>query len=276
MHTDLLFIPMGARWREVRAAALAAEAAGFSGIWTWDHLRDSSGGGAPTLEAWTLLSALAGITNRVMLGPLVLNVINRPPGLLANMAATLQEASGGRLLLGLGAGGDAASPYAQEQRMLEVVVEADAVRRQRVEEAVAVLRALWQPRPVTLEQAHYPLRGAAGFLHPEPPPPVIIAGFGPKMASLAGTHGDGFNTQAAHPQLAALLATARTAHATAGGAPDQFIATVFAGLAERWLRPNSPARQGLETLGVQRLILLVEPPFDPKQIKAAGRLLAGG
>ena len=81
MKTDLLLIPMSARWADMRAAALAAEDAGFDGLWTWDHLRDPDGDGGPGVpEAWTVLTALAEVTRRVSLGPLVLNVANRQPG----------------------------------------------------------------------------------------------------------------------------------------------------------------------------------------------------
>src|SRR5262245_54694096 len=94
MNIDLLLVPMGTRYADMRAAAVEAEAAGFDGVWTWDHLRDA--GGAPgegTVEAWTALTGLAEATRRVALGPLVLNAQNRHPGLLANMAATLQQVS---------------------------------------------------------------------------------------------------------------------------------------------------------------------------------------
>src|SRR5437870_11744181 len=111
MKTDLLLMPMSARYRDMRAAAVAAEEAGFDGLWTWDHLRDpdaASGPGVP--EAWTVLTALAEVTRRISLGPLVLNVANRHPGVLANMAATLQEVSRGRLPPGHGAGGSQRPP----------------------------------------------------------------------------------------------------------------------------------------------------------------------
>jgi alkanesulfonate monooxygenase SsuD/methylene tetrahydromethanopterin reductase-like flavin-dependent oxidoreductase (luciferase family) len=262
MKTDLLLIPMSARWRDMRAAALAAEEAGFDGLWTWDHLRDPdarTGPGVP--EAWTVLAALAEVTRRLFLGPLVLNVANRHPGVLANMAATLQAVSGGRLLLGIGAGGSRRTPYAAEQEAIGASVAPDAVRAERVVEAIGLMRRLWS--------------GHAGFLKPEPAPPIIVGGFGPRMAGIAGRHGDGFNTQAMHPRLADLVRVAHDEHAAAGRDPARFVVTVFAGLDERWLRPDSRARQALERVGVERLILLAEPPFDPDEIRGAGRMFAG-
>ena len=261
MKTDLLLIPMSARWADVRAVALAAEAAGFDGLWTWDHLRDpdDAGGGPGVPEAWTVLTALAEVTTRVALGPLVLNVANRAPGVLANMAATLQAVSGGRLLLGIGAGGNRRTPYAAEQAAIGQPVEADAVRAQRVVDAIALMRRLWT--------------GEAGFLRPEPSPPIIVGGFGPRMAAIAGRHADGFNTQAFHPRLAELVQRARDEHAASGRDGSRFVVTAFAGLDEGWLRPESRARQRLGQVGVERLILLVAPPFDASEIRAAGRLL---
>jgi len=274
VKTDLLLMPMGARWADMRAAAIAAESAGFDGIWTWDHLRDPDGGaGSRVPEAWTALSALAEVTGRVMLGPLVLNVNSRHPGILANMAATLQEVSGGRLLLGIGAGAHRRLPYAPEHESIGISVERDRIRAERVAEAAQVMRRLWAGDTTGFAGAHYRLERPSGFLRPDPPPPIIVGGFGPRMAGIAGAHGDGMNTQAGHPRLAELIRVAREAHAASGRDPARFIVTVFGGLRESYLIADSPARAALAALGVDRLILLVEPPFDAARIVAAGRRL---
>jgi alkanesulfonate monooxygenase SsuD/methylene tetrahydromethanopterin reductase-like flavin-dependent oxidoreductase (luciferase family) len=276
VKNDLLLVPMGARYAEMRAAAVAAEEAGFDGLWTWDHLRDPArpdGGGHGVPEVWTTLSALAEVTRRVALGPLVLNVGLRHPGLLANMAATLQQVSAGRLLLGLGAGGSRRTPYVAEQAALGLPVEPDRVRAERVAEAIQVMRRLWTGDASAFAGTHYRLERPTGYLRAGPPP-VIVGGFGPRMAAIAGRHGDGFNTQAGHPQLAELCRVAREAHAAAGRDPAAFVLTVFGGLSERWLRADSPDRIALERLGIRRLILLVPPPYDLKQIGAAARWLA--
>jgi alkanesulfonate monooxygenase SsuD/methylene tetrahydromethanopterin reductase-like flavin-dependent oxidoreductase (luciferase family) len=275
VKTDLLLIPMGARWAEMRSAAMAAEEAGFDGLWTWDHLRDPDGDPAGVPECLTTLAALAQVTTRVTLGPLVLNVSSRHPGLLANMAATLQQISGGRLILGLGAGGSTQTPYAREQEALGLTVERDAVRAERVVEAAQVLRRLWSGDTSSFAGTHYRLDRPAGYLRADPPPPIVIGGFGPRMAAIAGTHGDGFNTQARHPQLADLARIARDAHAASGRDPARFSLSVFAGLAPAWLRPDSESRATLTRYQVNRLILLIQPPYDASQIRAAGRLLAG-
>ena len=274
MKTDVLLIPMGARYAEMRAAAVAADETGFDGLWTWDHLRDTDtddGPGVP--EAWTVLTALAEATRRIMLGPLVLNVANRHPGLLANMAATLQAVSGGRLLLGIGAGGSRRTPYAREQEALGLKVDGDAARAQRVVEAIQVMRRLWAGDSTSFTGASYRLDRPAGFLRPDPPPPIIVGGFGPKMAAIAGKHGDGFNTQAFHPQLEDLVRIARDQHAAAGRDATRFIVTVFAAFEKRWLEPDSRARQMLDRIRVNRVILLLSPPFDADGIRSAGRLL---
>jgi alkanesulfonate monooxygenase SsuD/methylene tetrahydromethanopterin reductase-like flavin-dependent oxidoreductase (luciferase family) len=247
MEIDIRLDPLDASWVQVREAVGAAVDAGFAGIWTPDHLDGRVFGATRVLECWTTLTAIAVSTSDVKVGPLVLNVANRDPALLATMAATLQDVSGGRLLLGLGAGGGAGVSFQREQTAIGRTVPADAVRRAQVEACVEEMRRLW----VT-----------AGFLRPDPAPPVVIAAFGPKMAEIAGRVGDGINVPATHPRLRELVGTARDACAGAGRDGTRFLVTVYAAFDEPWLDADSPARAELAALGVDRLILYLGPPFD--------------
>ncbi len=271
MKTDVLLIPMGATYAQMRSAGLVVERSGFDGIWTWDHLRDPGGDGSSVPECWTTLTALAEVVPRVTLGPLVLNVANHDPGVLANMAATLQQVSGGRLLLGIGAGGSLLTPYAREQIGIGRAVHPDGVRRQQVIEAMQVLRRLWSGDTSDFEGTHYRLRRPSGYLRPDPPPPIVLGGFGPRMAAVAGRYGDGLNTQAFHPQLASMIEIARRDREGSGRDPTNFLVTVFAGMEARWLKRDSPDRAALVQLGIDRLILLLEPPFDVPQLETSGQ-----
>jgi alkanesulfonate monooxygenase SsuD/methylene tetrahydromethanopterin reductase-like flavin-dependent oxidoreductase (luciferase family) len=255
MNVDLLLDAFGARWPDVRDAALAAADAGFGGLWAFDHVDGRVYGAADVLECWTLLSALAAVVPGVALGPMVLNIANRPAGVLAAMAATLQDVSGGRLLLGLGAGARPGTRYAREQEALGLPVYGDAQRRTHVARYVEDLRRTW---------------AADGFLRPEPAPPLVLAAFGPKMAELAGRIGDGVNLRATDANLADLVAVARDAHAAAGRGGEPFVVTAFTELHDRWLPWDGPDRARLARLKVDRLVLFVSPPFSRERITAAG------
>lgn len=243
MHVDFLFDPFGGRWSDVHAGAMAAEEAGFDGVWLYDHLAGSAHRASHVLECWTTLTAIAATVPRLAIGPLVLNVANRDPGVLGLMAATLQEVSGGRLLLGLGAGGGPETPYAAEQEALGRPVPGSAARRRAVEDAVGMVRATWSGT----------VAGVTGFLRPQPPPPVIIGGFGPRMAELAGRMGDGMNAPGGHG-LGRLVAVAREACARSGRDPQRFLVTTSAGL-------DPAEHKRLAAAGVHRVILHVRPPY---------------
>lgn len=168
-------------------SARRLDEAGYAGIWCWDHLQGRRDMTVPVVEGWTAVSMAAAATTRATIGPFVLNVMNRTPALVARMAATLQAASGGRLILGLGIGGGD-----EEHEAYGIDFPPPPERVRRVEEAVAVLRALWTGGPVTRESPFFPLHDAWAHPIPDPPPPILIGGQTPAGARLAARIGDGW------------------------------------------------------------------------------------
>jgi alkanesulfonate monooxygenase SsuD/methylene tetrahydromethanopterin reductase-like flavin-dependent oxidoreductase (luciferase family) len=113
--------------------------------------------------------------------------MNRHPAVVARMAATLQIASAGRLILGIGIGG---AP--REHRAYGLDFPEASGRVARLEEAVAVMRALWTGGPLSRPSPFYPLENAFAYPVPMPPPPIVIGGETPAGARLAGRIGDGW------------------------------------------------------------------------------------
>jgi alkanesulfonate monooxygenase SsuD/methylene tetrahydromethanopterin reductase-like flavin-dependent oxidoreductase (luciferase family) len=187
-------LPIGVCIRTIRAeprwwleSARRLDAAGYAGLWAWDHFMGRGEASVPVVENWTILSMAAASTSQATVGPFVLNVMNRHPALVARMAATLQIASGGRLVLGIGIGG---AP--KEHHAYGIDFPDPLERVARLEEAVAVLRALWTGGPVTRPSPFYPLQEASAYPVPVPPPPILIGGETSAGARLAGRIGDGW------------------------------------------------------------------------------------
>jgi alkanesulfonate monooxygenase SsuD/methylene tetrahydromethanopterin reductase-like flavin-dependent oxidoreductase (luciferase family) len=189
-------LPIGVTIRSIRAepgwwleSARRLDEAGYAGLWSWDHFMGQGDKTVPVVEGWTILATAAAMTRQVTVGTFVANVMNRHPAVLARMASTLQIASGGRLILGIGIGG------APREHAAYGIEFPDAKERAaRLEEAVAVIRALWTGGPVTRESPWYPLHEATAFPVPDPPPPIVIGGETPAGARLAGRLGDGWST----------------------------------------------------------------------------------
>jgi alkanesulfonate monooxygenase SsuD/methylene tetrahydromethanopterin reductase-like flavin-dependent oxidoreductase (luciferase family) len=188
-------LPLGVCIRSIRAepgwwleSARRLDAAGYAGVWSWDHFMGRGDLTVPVVESWTILAMAAATTERVTVGPFVMNVMNRHPAVVARMASTLQVASGGRLVLGIGIGG---AP--KEHAAYGIDFPAAPERVARLEEAVAVIRALWTGGPVTRDSPFYPLRDAYAYPVPVPPPPIIVGGETPAGARLAGRIGDGWS-----------------------------------------------------------------------------------
>lgn len=170
-------------------AARRLEAAGFDGVYCWDHFISRGRPQTPVLECWTTLAATAAVTSRLRLGSFVNNVMNRHPSVLARMTANIAALAPGRLDLGIGVGGNAA-----EAAALGIAFPDVADRVALLEEVTAVLRALWAGGPVSYEGRWYRLTDAYAHPAPEPPPRIIVGGESPAGARLAARAGDGWTT----------------------------------------------------------------------------------
>jgi probable F420-dependent oxidoreductase len=176
------------RWPEYVAMARAAEEVGFDSIWVGDHLlyRDDGRPERGPWDAWTLLAGLAGVTERVTLGPLVACTAFQRPGALARTAAAVDELSGGRLVLGLGAGWN-------EPEFRAFGIPFDH-RIARFEEAFAIVRRLLDGEHVTFAGTYESVADAVLLPPPARRPPLMVGANGPRMLAATLPHVDAWNT----------------------------------------------------------------------------------
>ena len=167
----------GLTWDRWLRLARTAEDMGYESLCRSDHLTGLGGASKrPSLETWTSLTALALRTKRIRFGPLVSPLTFYHPALLAKMAAAVDDLSGGRLDLGLGAGWNE-----PEHRMFGVPFLTVKERLDRLEAGARLIRSLEQGQPVTLKQPHFPLEKAESY--PRPPTGryrIVIGGRGEK------------------------------------------------------------------------------------------------
>lgn len=175
-------------WTELRSVALAAEACGLDSVWVGDHLlyRDDDGHARGPFEAWSVLAALAEATERIALGPLVASTSFHSPVMLAKKAATVDDISGGRLILGLGAGWNRveydAFGFAYDRRV------------DRFEEAFTIIRTLIGEGEIDFDGRYYTASRAELIPRPRPEIPLMIGSNGPRMLRIALPHVDLWNT----------------------------------------------------------------------------------
>jgi probable F420-dependent oxidoreductase len=179
-----------ARWSDLLAMAQAAEAVGFDSLWLADHLiyRFPGQGESGPWEAFTILSALAAVTKRVQIAPLVACTSFREPTMLAKMADTLDEISGGRFMLGLGAGWNQPEYTAFGYPYDHLA--------SRFEEAITIIIGLLREGHVTFHGRYY--HAEECVLRPRGPsqrgPRILIGASQPRMLRLVAQHGDAWNT----------------------------------------------------------------------------------
>jgi alkanesulfonate monooxygenase SsuD/methylene tetrahydromethanopterin reductase-like flavin-dependent oxidoreductase (luciferase family) len=176
------------RWPEYVAMAQAAEEVGFESVWLGDHLLYRGDGREERgpWEAWTMLAALATVTERVRLGPLVACASFHPPGLIAKMAATVDEISGGRLVLGLGAGS-----VEIEHSIFGLPVER---RVSRFAESFEIVRRLLAGERVTFGGRYWSVDDAVLLPEPARRVPLMAGSIGPRMLGITLPHVDWWNT----------------------------------------------------------------------------------
>jgi alkanesulfonate monooxygenase SsuD/methylene tetrahydromethanopterin reductase-like flavin-dependent oxidoreductase (luciferase family) len=176
------------RWPEVAAIARAAEETGYDSVWVGDHLlyRDDGRPERGPWDAWTQLAALAALTSRVRLGPLVAATAFHAPGVIARMASSIDEISGGRFVLGLGAGWNET-----EFRAFGFPYDRTVSR---FAESFEIVRRLLAREHVTLSGEFHSVADAVLLPSPARTVPIMLGSNGERMLRLALPHVEAWNT----------------------------------------------------------------------------------
>jgi alkanesulfonate monooxygenase SsuD/methylene tetrahydromethanopterin reductase-like flavin-dependent oxidoreductase (luciferase family) len=271
------------RWPEIAAMARAAEETGFNSIWLGDHLL-YRGGGRPDRgpwDAWTQLAALAALTHRVDVGPLVASTAFHPPGALARMAASIDELSGGRFIFGIGAGWNE-----PEFRAFGFPFDRLASR---FEESFEIVRRLLAGEVVTFSGDFHRVEDAVLLPPPARRVPLMIGSNGARMLAATLPHVDAWNTWYSSygntvEGFAARNAEIDAACARAGRDPRAVrrSACVLVALGGGGERPHDadpvPAERleahlkALADAGLDEAILVVDPITERSVRELAGRV----
>ncbi len=178
------------RWPEQLALARRVEDVGYDAVWVGDHLLYRWPGRAESRgpwECWTMLAAIAASTSRISLGPLVASTSFHAPAMLAKQAATVDEISGGRLILGLGAGWN--------QTEYQAFGFPFDHRISRFEEAFTIIRTLLREGAIDFDGTYYQVRDCELLPRPARPagPPILVGSSGERMLRIAAPHMDAWN-----------------------------------------------------------------------------------
>lgn len=181
-------------WEESKRAALAFESMGYDSLWVNDHLYGPTSPAIPILEAWSTISALAAVTERVELGTLVTPVGMRNVAHLGKIVATADHIAGGRVIPGLGAGW-----MRREYTDFDVPFPDTKDRLGQLREATELLTQMWDPETdeVTYEGKYFRAENVVTQPKPGRKPPLLIGGSGEKVTmKLAAQHADIWNNLA--------------------------------------------------------------------------------
>lgn len=186
---------------EVLDVARMADTEGWHGVWYADHYMPNTGSEeiqtGDLHECWAMLPAIAAVTERVRVGPLVSPTSVHHPAVLANRASTIDHISNGRMVLGLGAGWQI-----NEHKAYGIELEAPGVRVSRFEEAIQIVRSLLSEDRTDFHGEFYDITDAPADPKPiQSPLPILVGTASPRMLRITARHADEWNTWGG-PELA--------------------------------------------------------------------------
>ncbi|MEL6893346.1 MAG: LLM class flavin-dependent oxidoreductase [Actinomycetota bacterium] len=253
MLIDVALNPFEAEVPDLVAAAVRAESAGADGVWIADHFSGAVVDRGWSRDPFVCLAAVASMTDRVRLGPLVANIRNRHPAQLVSAVNSVHSLAPGRVVLGMGSGAAPGSRFAVEHEAIGTELgDADHRRRLLVEHIAAVR---------TLHDGERDDRLAVADGHPCPP--IVVGASAAPTLAVALEHADGLNVRAG-AAAPTLIETARAA------APAGFEISVLEGPTV-----TGDAIDRYRRLGADRVVIGVSAPFAGADVDAALRHLAG-
>lgn len=260
-------IPSASGRSDPVAEAVRAEELGFDLVSVWDHPH----GEHPSFETWTLMTWITARTDHIAVASDVLALPFRLPALVAKMAESLDRLSNGRLVLGLGAGGDdaEAAGYGGPARTPNEKIEA-------LEEALTVIRGAWSEPAFTFEGRHYRTDGALLEPKPDRPIPIWLGTYGPRALELTGRLADGWIPSMGYmpaPIAGRNLQRVRAAAERAGRDPDRLDYAFNVGVRVGGPPPPDPDRRlgGQPDEIVEGVLDLVELGFTVVNFFVGGR-----
>ncbi len=267
-QVDISWADLAAIWREADASGL------FDAGWVFDHLYPPRGPKLPVLEGWSLLASLAAITSRVRLGAMVSSNTFRHPVLLAKTAATIDQVSGGRLEIGLGAGW-----HEEEHADFGIDLPPAPARWARLAEALEIVDGLLTRETFSFAGDHFRIDDAASSLHgaQRPRPPLVIGGIGPRrtlpLVARWADQWNYFNPQATPDDLRERHARLVELCHDIGRDPSEIEVSVQ-------LRYPGDAAEvaataaGYLAAGAEHIVVTSFPPITPDAVLAVGAALA--
>jgi G6PDH family F420-dependent oxidoreductase len=207
------------------AQAVAAERAGFEGLWISDHFHPWNDEQGQSPFVWSVIGAISQACSLPVTTAVTCPTVRIHPAIVAQAAATAAVMTNGRFTLGVGTG------EALNEHVLGDVWPSIDTRLEMLEEAVALMRELWEGGFVTRTGTHYRVDHARIYTLPDGPPPVYVSGFGPKATDVAARIGDGYISTQSDPELVQRFKEATGGKPAQAGTKVAYADTVDEGVA---------------------------------------------